>query len=80
MGRGLGLSLTEDALDFIAETGYDPVYGARPIKRLIKRELETTIAKKILRGDFKEGDTIQVDVGNTERLSFTVEKTAAIEV
>ena len=76
LGRGLGLHLTEDALDFIAETGYDPVYGARPIKRLIKRELETTIAKKILQGDFKEGDTIQVDVGDTERLSFTVEKTA----
>ena len=76
LGRGLGLNLTEEALDFIAETGYDPVYGARPIKRLIKRELETTIAKKILRGDFKEGDTIQVDVGDTERLSFTVEKTA----
>ena len=75
LGRGLGLHLTEEALDFIAETGYDPVYGARPIKRLIKRELETTIAKKILRGDFKEGDTIKVDVGDTERLSFTVGKT-----
>ncbi len=71
--RGMGLHLTESAIDFIAETGYDPVYGARPIKRVIQRELETTIAKHILRGDFKDGDVIRVDVGDTERLIFTVE-------
>jgi ATP-dependent Clp protease ATP-binding subunit ClpB len=73
--RGLGLNLTDDAIDFIAETGYDPVYGARPIKRVIQRDLETVIAKQILRGDFKEGNTIRVDVGDTERLSFTLEPT-----
>jgi ATP-dependent Clp protease ATP-binding subunit ClpB len=71
--RGMGLHLTESAIDFIAETGYDPVYGARPIKRVIQRELETTIAKHILRGDFKDGNVIRVDVGDTERLTFTVE-------
>ncbi len=76
--RGMGLHLTESAIDFIAETGYDPVYGARPIKRVIQRELETTIAKHILRGDFKDGDVIRVDVGDTERLIFTVEPQGGI--
>ncbi len=65
----IGLSLSESALDFLADVGYDPVYGARPLKRAIQRELETTIAKGILRGDYKGGDTVVVDVEN-ERLVF----------
>ncbi|MBT9315746.1 ATP-dependent chaperone ClpB [Leptothoe spongobia] len=65
----IGLSLSEEALDFVADVGYDPVYGARPLKRAIQRELETTIAKGILRGDYKGGDTVVVDVEN-ERLMF----------
>ena len=67
--RKMSLKLAEAALDFLAEVGYDPVYGARPLKRAIQRELETQIAKAILRSEFKEGDTIFVDVEN-ERLSF----------
>ncbi|MCS6942975.1 MAG: ATP-dependent chaperone ClpB [Geminocystis sp.] len=63
----LSLKLSESAIDFLAEVGYDPVYGARPLKRAIQRYLETTIAKAILRGEFKEGDTIYVDVED-ERL------------
>jgi len=68
--RKMGLRLSEAALDFLAEVGYDPVYGARPLKRAIQRELETQIAKAILRGEFHDGDTIFVDVGETERLEF----------
>ena len=67
--RKMSLKLSEHALDFLAEIGYDPVYGARPLKRAIQRELETQIAKCILRGEFNDGDTIFVDVEN-ERLSF----------
>ncbi|MEB3290611.1 MAG: ATP-dependent chaperone ClpB [Leptolyngbya sp.] len=67
--RKMAVKLSEAALDFLAEVGYDPVYGARPLKRAIQRELETQIAKAILRGEFGEGDTIFVDVEN-ERLSF----------
>ncbi|QQE63707.1 ATP-dependent chaperone ClpB [Leptolyngbya sp. BL0902] len=67
--RKMAVKLSEAALDFLAEVGYDPVYGARPLKRAIQRELETQIAKSILRGEFGEGDTIFVDVEN-ERLSF----------
>ena len=68
--RKMSLKLTDAAIDFVAEVGYDPVYGARPLKRAIQKELETAIAKAILRGDFHNGDTIFVDVGENERLSF----------
>jgi ATP-dependent Clp protease ATP-binding subunit ClpB len=55
------LKLSEAALDHLVEAGYDPVYGARPIKRAIQRELENAIATKLLEQAFTEGDTIQVD-------------------
>ena len=67
--RKMTLKLSASALDFLAEVGYDPVYGARPLKRAIQKELETAIAKSILRSEFTNGDTIFVDVEN-ERLSF----------
>jgi ATP-dependent Clp protease ATP-binding subunit ClpB len=68
--RKLSLKLAESALDFLANVGYDPVYGARPLKRTIQKELETILAKGILRGDFKEGDTVFVEVQN-DRLTFS---------
>jgi ATP-dependent Clp protease ATP-binding subunit ClpB len=55
------LKLSDAALDHLVEAGYDPVYGARPIKRAIQRELENAIATKLLEQAFTEGDTIQVD-------------------
>jgi ATP-dependent Clp protease ATP-binding subunit ClpB len=67
--RKMSLKLSDASLDFLAEVGYDPVFGARPLKRAIQRELETQIAKGILRSEFREGDTIYVDVEN-ERLAF----------
>ncbi len=65
----LSLKLSDAALDYIADIGYDPVYGARPLKRAVQRYLETPIAKAILRSEYKAGETIFVDV-NDERLSF----------
>ncbi|MBW4622574.1 MAG: ATP-dependent chaperone ClpB [Cyanosarcina radialis HA8281-LM2] len=67
--RKISLKLSDAALDFLADVGYDPVFGARPLKRAIQRELETPIAKSILRAEFGDGDTIFVDVQN-ERLAF----------
>ena len=67
--RKMTLKLSDAALDFIVEVGYDPVYGARPLKRAIQKELETPIAKYILQGAFQDGNTIFVDVEN-ERLTF----------
>lgn len=67
--RKISLKIADPAFDFLAEVGYDPVYGARPLKRAIQRELETPIAKAILRSEFNDGDTIFIDVEN-ERLAF----------
>ncbi len=67
--RKMSLKISDAALDFLSEVGYDPVFGARPLKRAIQRELETPIAKAILRGEFHDGDTIFVDIEN-ERLAF----------
>lgn len=67
--RQISLTLSEEALDFLADVGFDPVYGARPLKRSIQRELETAIAQGILAGEYFDGDTIVVDVVN-ERLSI----------
>jgi ATP-dependent Clp protease ATP-binding subunit ClpB len=61
--RKITMTLTEGALDYLAEAGFDPIYGARPLKRAIQRELETETAKGILRGDFADGDTILVSAG-----------------
>ncbi|WP_069789333.1 ATP-dependent chaperone ClpB [Cyanobacterium sp. IPPAS B-1200] len=66
----LSLNITDEALDFLADIGYDPVYGARPLKRAVQRYLETAIAKAILKGEFKDGNTINVTVED-ERLALT---------
>jgi ATP-dependent Clp protease ATP-binding subunit ClpB len=60
-GRHLRLEVTPEAKAFVAEQGYDPVYGARPLKRVIQRELQNPIALEVLEGTFREGDTIRVE-------------------
>ena len=60
-GRGLELRVTDAAVDLVVERGYDPVFGARPLKREIQRDLETDIARTIVAGDFRSGDTLVVD-------------------
>ncbi len=67
--RKIGLELDAASLDWLATAGYDPVYGARPLKRAIQRELETPIAKAILAGTYGEGSGIGVSVEG-ERLHF----------
>jgi ATP-dependent Clp protease ATP-binding subunit ClpB len=57
----LALKVSDAALDYLAEKGYDPVYGARPLKRAVQKYLETAIAKEILRSKYNPGDTIFVD-------------------
>ncbi len=57
----ISLSVSDAALDLIAEAGFDPVYGARPLKRAIQSELENVLAKRLLNGDFAAKDTIHVD-------------------
>ena len=62
--RNFSLCLTEKAVDFLAEVGYDPVYGARPLKRAIQKELETELARSILSGEFNEGEEVNANVAN----------------
>lgn len=59
--RQITMTMSESSLDYLADIGFDPVYGARPLKRAIQRELETTVAKGILNGEYFDGDTILVD-------------------
>ena len=68
--RDLKLSINDEALDFLADVGFDPVYGARPLKRTIQRELETAVARGILSGDFNNGDVVTVGVKN-ERIDVS---------
>ena len=71
--KGFHLEVTDAAREFLADVGYDPNFGARPLKRAIQRELQDPLALKILSGDFEEGDTIKVDRGKDE-LVFTKSK------
>ncbi|MYD78521.1 MAG: type VI secretion system ATPase TssH, partial [Gammaproteobacteria bacterium] len=75
--RGLTLEISEDALDQIARVGFDPVYGARPLRRAIQSEIENPLARKILDGLFTPGETIEViwDDGEFEFIQASVELT-----
>jgi len=61
--RQLKLDLTDAARDWLLKTGYDPAYGARPLRRAIERHLENPLSTRILSGEIKDGDTIRVDAG-----------------
>jgi ATP-dependent Clp protease ATP-binding subunit ClpB len=68
--KGYYLEVSREAKEFLAEEGYDPAFGARPLKRAIQRELQDPLALKILAGEFREGDVIEVDRGK-DGLVFT---------
>ena len=81
---GFTAELTEAAADYIAEVGYDPNYGARPLRRLLQRRVENELSKRLLKGDVKTGDHIVVDYdpnGEGEnKLTFTIIEQAPIPV
>ncbi|MGZ4315428.1 MAG: type VI secretion system ATPase TssH, partial [Gaiellaceae bacterium] len=64
--RGLRLELTDAAKETLAEAGWDPTYGARPLKRAIQRMIENPLALRLLEGDFGEGDRVRVDAKDGE--------------
>jgi len=66
---GFGMEVSDEARDYLAEVGYDPVYGARPLKRAIQRELQDSLALRLLAGEIRRGDTILIDRG-PEGLTF----------
>ena len=59
--QGMEIELTESAKEYLAKVGYDPIYGARPLRRAIQRHIEDPLSEAILKGEFKEGDKILVD-------------------
>ncbi len=77
--RRLSLHLTEGAREFIANAGYDPVYGARPLKRFVQRELETRIGRSIIAGSIPDGSAITVDVEGNQLVVGHTEESAASE-
>ncbi len=74
--RGIALELTEAAKETLAEAGWDPTYGARPLKRALQRMVENPLAMRLLEGDFAEGDRVRVDAQNGE---LVFEKAGAAE-
>lgn len=74
-GRGLGLKVSEAAVGLLGDEGFDPAYGARPLKRVIQQKLENPLAQRLLRGEFLEGDTVMVDVEGASR-EFTFAREA----
>jgi len=68
--RGLDLALDDKARDLLGEAGFDPVYGARPLKRAIQQQIENPLAQQLLQGRYAPGDRIHVSVGEDGRLAF----------
>jgi ATP-dependent Clp protease ATP-binding subunit ClpC len=75
--RKLGVELTESAKLWLAKEGYDPIYGARPLRRAIERYVENPLSTKLLRGEFSQGDRIIVDLGD-KGLTFSVGERADV--
>jgi ATP-dependent Clp protease ATP-binding subunit ClpB len=74
--RGIALELTAAAKDALAEAGWDPAYGARPLKRAVQRLVENPLALRLLEGDFGDGDTVRLDADGDE-LVFAKAQAAA---
>ncbi len=73
--KQLHVELTDAAKDFIVSSGYDPVYGARPLKRFVQSHLETLIAKKIIAGGLKPRTTLKVDCDGSD---LTIAESAGV--
>ncbi|MFP4603274.1 MAG: ATP-dependent chaperone ClpB [Halochromatium sp.] len=77
--REMGIQLSDAALDLLGEAGFDPVYGARPLRRAIRAQLENPLAQQILAGKFAPGDTIEVDARDGELLFESVVEGELVE-
>jgi ATP-dependent Clp protease ATP-binding subunit ClpB len=76
--RQVQLTLSDAAKAFLAEEGYDPVYGARPLKRVIQREVQDPLARRLLQGEFRPGDTVRVDARDGHLVFERVEGEQAV--
>ncbi|HFE65130.1 MAG TPA: ATP-dependent Clp protease ATP-binding subunit [Caldithrix sp.] len=79
--RNITLELSEGAKEFLAEKGYDPILGARPLKRALQKYVEDPLADEILNGRFEDGSTVKIKMKNKKELGFyLVEKSDNINV
>ena len=74
--RGLGLEISDAARAHVAQVGYDPDFGARPLKRVLQREVADPIALGLLKGEYADGDVIVVDASPDGALVFTTASTS----
>ena len=67
--RSIGIELTQAAKGWLVDEGFDPTFGARPLRRAIERSIENEVAKRVLSGEFDDGDVVEVDVAS-KKLTF----------
>jgi ATP-dependent Clp protease ATP-binding subunit ClpC len=75
--KGLVLQVTEAARTFIADKGFDPIFGARPLRRVIQDKVEDRLSEELLAGRFKPGDVVEVDIAEGEVVIHTPDKVPA---
>jgi ATP-dependent Clp protease ATP-binding subunit ClpC len=78
--RGITVELTDAAREWLAQKGYDPAFGARPLRRTLQRYLESPLSKRILQGEFLAGEHILADVGDDDNLAFAKQEPIPAEV
>ncbi|GAG35617.1 unnamed protein product, partial [marine sediment metagenome] len=74
--KGITLDMTDVAKDWIGEKGFDPIFGARPLRRIIQNEVEDRLSEALLEGRFQSGDTVRIDVENEEIILINMSEPA----
>ena len=77
--RGITIQITDEAKDWIAKLGFDPTFGARPLKRVIQKHLVNALSERILAGEFSEGDAVEVSLDKHGLIQFTKRIQAGVE-
>nr|MDP9112639.1 AAA family ATPase [Acidobacteriota bacterium] len=77
--RHIGIELSDGAVEHLVKVGYDPTFGARPLKRAIQKEVETPLARRLVGGEIHDGQNVRVNVGAEQELTFEVESAARAE-
>jgi ATP-dependent Clp protease ATP-binding subunit ClpB len=77
--RHIGIELSDAAVEHLVRVGYDPTFGARPLKRAIQKEVETPLARRLVGGEVRDGQNVRVDLGSDHELTFAVESAARAE-
>ena len=77
--RHIGIELSDAAVEYLVKVGYDPTFGARPLKRAIQKEVETPLARRLVGGEIRDGQNVRVDLGPDHELTFEVESAVRAE-